>query len=314
MHSKDLTTEILSNQVFNLQGGDSYWLNNCNDFFSRLISDENRDVNIKIYNQLQSLEDIIFSLSSFGFNDETQLIIVKDKKYKASKDELKNLREVIKEGIEPYILVFENVEFLTATDKKLMITIDCTKLEKFDLIPIIEKKCASYGGIEKRAAYLLIDYTNNEMAKINLECNKLIDYAENKLITADMVETLVNEDTELQIYQFVNSIVEGKKEQAVVYLDKLTKKGEAKSYILASLINQYRRILHSAISPKTNAELASIFGVKEYAIKKAREINNKSKMTLKKTLEMLINYEYKFKSGIMNESTAFDTAVSKLLA
>lgn len=314
MHSKDINKDILTSQVFYLNGEDSYWLDYARDFFVGLVEKQYRDVNIKVYNAIESLAEIIFSLSSFGFNEGQQIIFVKDNKYKANKEELKVLRQIITEGIEPYILIFQNVSFLTANEKKLITEINCNKLEKFSLIPIIEQKFKPYGGIDRKAINILIDYTKNEMAKINLECRKLIEYSEGKKVTADMVELLVNEDSELQIYNFVNSIVENKREQAVIYLDKLMKKGEAKSYILASLIKQYRRILHSAISPKSDKELASIFRVKEYAIIKARQVSNVSKVALKRTLDMLINYEYKFKSGIMNENTAFDTAISKLLA
>lgn len=314
MHSKDINKDILTNHVFYLQGEDSYWLNYAIEFFTGLIEEEFREVNIKVFNSIESLADIIFTLSSFGFNEGKQLVIVKDNKYKASKEELKVLRQIIKEGIEPYILVFENVDFLTAVEKKLMTEINCSKLDKAVLVPIIEKMCKGSGGIDRKAVNLLIDYTNSEMAKIHLELKKLTEYSEGEKINEQSVELLVNEDSELQIFHFVNSIVEGRKEQAIIYLDKLMKKGETKSFILASLINQYRRILHSAISPKNNAELADIFRVKEYAIKKAREHGNVSKVTLKNTLGMLINYEYKFKSGIMNENTAFDAAIAKLLA
>lgn len=314
MFAKDIKKDILSSQAFLLNGDDLYWLEYANNFFVGLVCPEYRDVNIKIYDKLESLAEIIFTLSSFSFNEERQLIFVRDTNYKANKDELKVLFQLVEQGIDPYILVFENVGFLTAKEKKFVKEIDCSKLKKFDLMPIVQKKFDKYGGIERGALNLLLDYTNNEMAKINLEYNKLVEYAEGKKITAEMIELLVAEDSEVQVYHFASSIAEGKEEQAIIYLDKLMRRGYRKSYILTSLVNQYRRILHSAISPRSDQEIADIFRVHKYAIIKARQIKNISKVALKRTLDMLVDYEYKFKSGIMSEATAFDAVVGNLLA
>lgn len=301
----------MNGEVFYLFGNDHYWLKHAEDFFISQVEQGLRDVNVKIYAEIDSLAEIIFTLSSFGFNEEKQIIIVKDPAYKASSEELKLLKQLIEGGISPYVLVFENVAFLTSNEKKLMTQIDCNKLNRAQLAPIIKERFAY--GIDMEAINLIIDYTDCDMAKIHLECQKLNDYAQGQKITADMAEMLVSEESEIQVYNFVNSVVEGNKDRAVRFLQKLLKKGESKSFMLQMLINQYRRILHSALSPKSDGEIAAIFNVKEYAIKKARQINHMSKMSLKKTLDMLVGYEYKFKSGIMNEAMAFDAAVSALL-
>lgn len=313
MHAKDLGNLTLDNRVFFLEGSDFYWLDEASKFFISLIK-ENNDVNVKILQKLESLADIIYPLSSFGFNDDNQLIYIKDSDYKGTKDELTILRQIITESIEPYILVFENCSFLSAKEKKLMVQIDCNKLEWGDLTKIIENFFSSYKGIERSATKLIIDYTDNEMAKISLEMQKLLDYSDGEKITEDMVEELVSDNSSLQIYNFVNNVTSRNITLAVKNLDRLLKRGDAKSHILASLISQYRRILHSAISPKSDAELAKLFGIKEYAITIIRRNATKNKMATKNTLDMLVEYEYKFKSGQMTESVAFDTAISMLFA
>lgn len=314
MHSKDLGNLQLDGRVFYLVGEDAYWLDNAKKFFVAKIAEDMRDVNIKTFPKLDSLADIIYPLSSFGFDEGEQLLWVSDESYEAKKDEQQILRQTVQEGIEPYYLVFENVKLLTAAEKKLMTEINCSRLEKSDLLAIIEDICKPYGGIERSAAATLADYTQNEMAKIYLECQKLTSYAEGGRITAGMVEMLVTEDAELPIFRFINSITEGRSDEAMAQLDSLLSKGTPKSFILAALIKQYRRILHCALSPKSNAELAKVFKVKEYAIKKTREIKNIGKVKMKSILDMLIDSELAFKSGRMSESAAFDTAVAKLLA
>ncbi|MFW5780709.1 MAG: DNA polymerase III subunit delta, partial [Bacillota bacterium] len=300
MYAKDLKKDVLSSRVFSLKGNDLYWLDYARNFFIELTDKDNRDVNIRIFNQLDSLADVIYAVTSFSFSRGNQLIIVKDNKYKPKKDELKVLTQTIQQGIEPYIILFENVDFLGAAQKKLITEIDCGKLKKYDLFPLVEDIFKDYGGIERSAAFLLIDYTAGDMAKIYLESQKLIAYAEKNKVTDEMVETLVTEDSEIQIFHFVNSLVEGRQDKALKILDKLMVRGESKNFLLASLIRQYRRMLHSAISPKSNEELGKLLNVKPYAIKKSREIRSLNKLQMKKTMDMLVDYEYKFKSGQMS--------------
>lgn len=314
MHSKDLGNNQLDGRVFYLTGEDSYWLDNAIRFFIEKIDKDMREVNIKTFAKLESLADIIYPLSSFGFDEGEQLLLVRDNNYEAKKDEQKILRQTIEEGIEPYYLIFENVKFLTAAEKKLMTEIKCSRLEKTDLFGIIEDIFKPYGGIDRSAAALIADYTQNEMAKIYLECQKLISFAEGKKITAAMVDELVTEDADLPIFRFINSVTESRKDVALQQLDSLLNKGAPKSFILAALIKQYRRILHCALSPRTDAELADLFGIKEYAIKKTREIKNIGKVRMKSILDMLVDAEFAFKSGRMSESAAFDTVIAKLLA
>ncbi len=314
MHSKDLSNQQPEGRVFYLTGEDSYWLDNAINFFIEKIDKEMRDVNIKVFSKLESLADVIYPLSSFGFDEGEQLLLVKDSGYEAKKDEQKMLSQTLAEGIEPYSLVFVNAKLLSAADKKLMTEIKCSRLEKAELFGIIEDIFKPYGGIDRSAAALIADYTQNEMAKIYLECQKLISFAQGKKITAAMVDELVTEDADLPIFRFINSVTEGRSDIALRQLDSLLNKGTPKTFILAALIKQYRRILHCALSPKSDAELSMLFGVKEYAIKKTREIRNIGKVKMKNILDMLVDTEFAFKSGRMNESTAFDTAIAKLIA
>ena len=121
------------------------------------------------------------------------------------------------------------------------------------------------------------------------------------------------EDAEAQIFSFVSDLVEGRKAQALKILAKLKKRGEAPSYLLASLIGQYRRMLHASLSKKSDADLAATMGVKEYAVKKARSSRKLGKKQLKAVVEMLVDYELKFKSGEMSDKVAFDAAIGRLI-
>ncbi len=84
--------------------------------------------------------------------------------------------------------------------------------------------------------------------------------------------------------------------------------------MLAMLLNQFRRMLHANISKKTDDELSKIFKVHKYAIIKARENRMFSPLRLKNIVDMIVDYELKFKSGKMSEQVAFDSFVARLIA
>ena len=97
--------------------------------------------------------------------------------------------------------------------------------------------------------------------------------------------------------------------------DRFVARGIDFSFILASLIGQYRRLLHCALSKKSDAELAEALKIKEFAVKKSRETASKyGKATLKSCLDELVDAEFNFKSGVMLDETAVRTAMAKLIA
>lgn len=310
MHAVELNAKILNSRIFFLEGEDLYWLDYAYRFFSGLVPDENKSVDIKCFGKLDSLSEVVAALSSFCFGG-IQVIFVKDDSYKAGKKELALLTEIIKGGIEPYILVFDNVKFLTAAEKKLTVNIDCGKLERGILAKYTEKLFPC--GIDYAAVNKLIEFTQSDMARISTEAEKLTAYADGKKVSADMVSELVTEDIEMQIFHFVNSVSSSDNVRAAKQLSLLLKRGESKQFILASLIKQYRRMLHCAISNLPDAELAAHLGVKEYAIKKCREIRITDKVAFKRKLDMLTDYEFKTRKGEMSESLAFDSALSRLM-
>lgn len=313
MHSKDLKRDEIKKRAFYLDGEDFYWRDFAINFFINLVKKENCEINVKVFDKLENLEEILFSLSTFGFCDDNQILIIKDYEYKAKTEELKELREVLSQDIEPFYLIFDNTKFISAKEKKLLEKIDCNKLENFELSKIVSSLFDNNKGIEKDALNLLMDYTQQDMSKISLESKKLLAYSDGERVQKNMVELLVNQDFDIQIFEFINALVAKNKNLAIKSLDRLQEKGVPKSYILAVLIKQYRRLLHSSLSPKSNEELSKIFKVNAYAIKKAREIKI-NKIEIKNNLDMLIDYELKFKSGVMSEKGAFDAVISELLA
>ena len=83
---------------------------------------------------------------------------------------------------------------------------------------------------------------------------------------------------------------------------------------LGLITNHFRRLFFIAVSEMENGELASLLGVKEYAIIKARgQIKNFSKLQLKKIYALLEKVDYMIKSGRMLAQNALYFLVFSIL-
>ena len=73
-------------------------------------------------------------------------------------------------------------------------------------------------------------------------------------------------------------------------------------------------MLFCAVTPYDNKQMADLLGIKEFAVEKTRNIKGYSQAKLKSCVAMLTDCEYKFKSGVYSDETAFNLAVSHLLS
>lgn len=308
MKAFELTKEALSGGIYYLNGNDSYWLKYAENIFRELLPQNS--LSLFVFDKLYDINDAIGALFTLNFEGTANVVIVRDVDFKLDERAKKRLTEALNYDIAPNFLVLSNVKFLSAAKKKVT-EIDCERLDKYNCIKYAQK-FFTY-GIERKAIELLVDYASCDMARISVESDKLMDFCGETEVKLSDVSEIVAEDTELQLYEFVNNIVANKKSVAKKQMDKLLKRGEAPSYLLSALVNQFRRMLHCALSKLDNKTLSEIFNVKEYAILKAREKNNYTKVKLKNTIDMLIDYEYKFKSGEISDQTALNCAVSHLL-
>lgn len=297
--------------AYNLVGEDGYWT----DFALAKLAPAHvrQSPAYHVFDKAARLADILASLWMVSFTGEPNVIAVRDCSDFALSDQKGHnaLLQALTDGIEPNTLILSEAK-LTAAESKFFTVIDCGRLTKFDALKEINGLFAH--GIERKAADMLAEYTNCDFAAIKNESEKLTAYSDGRQITAADVEYVCTEDSEVQVFQFVNNVIIGNNEIALKQMEKLKKRGESGTAVLAMITNQFRRMLHSALSDKSDVELAAIFKVKEYAIKKARELKVFSTPKLKRVTEMLTDYEYRIKSGEINESAALSCVVARLMA
>ncbi len=314
--------ERTSNAIL-LSGEDLYWRDKVITEAVKLIPVAERDFNCHRFSDIKSIEEAEFAFMSTGFFGGANVVIISGygvKKSgkgetKVSDKEVKQFESILSTMSENTLLIMLDSNVPLSLMRYFM-EVDCAKLDA----PTVRNYIPSIVApkkIDGNALYTLVEYCNSDMMRISLEVKKLLAYlGDRNVITLDMVELLVANTIENEIFELSNAIAEKNKLKAITLFERFVARGVGFSVILAMLVNQYRRLLHAALSKKSDKELAKDLNVKsEYAIVKAREMARKyGTATLKKCLDELVDAEYSFKSGVMVEETAVRTVVAKLIA
>lgn len=305
--------------VYSLDGDDAYFIKAAENWFVSLVPEEFRAMNVTIIDKITDFDELKNACGAFPFGSEYTVVIIRDGSFKSfgkgetGEDgvEKSKVSSLVKSVPEDCILVFENVAFLSHSDRLVMENLSAGKLETADLRGTVRSLFPN--GIQLSAVEKLIEYTQRDMARIETEAAKLVSFAGDKEVQSDDVEQLVVPDSDFRVYEFTGAIADGRKGEAARILDRLLKQGEAPQFLMSAIITHYRRLLHSALSPLDDNELADIFKIKPYAVKKQRQTAARyTKMRLKTIMDKLTDLEFKSRNGELNDQAAFKRAIAFL--
>ncbi len=190
--------------------------------------------------------------------------------------------------------------------------VDCNKISQKFVDAFVVSECAKKGKqITAGALATLSDYTLGDMSKINNEVIKLVNYVGDRAVIEekDVVE-IVTKSMEFQIFELTEALA--RKDSVKVYsiLDYLKAKKDSYRSLITLIYNHFRRLLHCAISKCNKSELATMLGVKEFAITKSLEQSRKfSKKQLKQINDLCMQLDYDVKLS----RTSVDMAVEYLV-
>lgn len=298
-------------RVYIVEGDDYYLYDKAFSMIKNACRITLDDFNINIF------DDESFNLNKF-FNATEMLPVIDQKRLvvlkgcKINEGEKKALAEMlmhIPKTTTVLILDYNNnFEYL----KKDFVLIDANRMDEQTVRKLVVAYLAKQDRqISPEALTGFIEACNGYLTRIFSELNKLMYYQpQNPLITKNMVDELVTKDIEFSIFELTEALSKKQGDRALQILKRM----EKDQGVFTLIANQFRRLFYASISDLSNAELAKLLGVKEYAITKARQLaKGFSKAQLNKICGMLEEFDYAVKSGAILQQNALYLLVFNII-
>ena len=162
-------------------------------------------------------------------------------------------------------------------------TVDCNRLDKNSAIKWIESYCNKRGvDVDRLCCDRIATYCLNDMARIAVETQKLLDYGK---IDLDSINLLVHRDAEYVVYDLSGAIADKNAERALSIYRGLLARGEDERGLFGLLYSFYRRVYYVKTSDFSSDDVAAYLGVKSGALFFAKQTAERYKpMQLKRAL------------------------------
>lgn len=298
-------------RVYVVEGDDYYLFDKAFLMIKNACGITLDDFNVNVFDEESFSTDKLFAATELlPIIDEKRLVVIKGGKL--SEGDKKRTTEILLHIPKTTVVVVldynKNFEFL----KKDFVLVDANRMDK----ELVKKLVTAYLAriskkIDADAMDELIESCNGYLTRIMNELNKLVCFdLDSENITKESVDKLVNKDIEFSVFELTEALSKKDGDKAIRLL-KLMEKDQG---VFALISNQFRRLFYASISDLTNAELAGLLGVKEFAIMKARQLaKGFSKAQLKKICSLLEEMDYAVKSGAMLQTNALYLLVFNIL-
>lgn len=258
-----------------------------------------------------SMKAVLDGCEVMPMGDEWRVVVLKNIQ-KITENDKKLLAEYLKSPVQSTILIIFDMYEKLSSLKNEMTIVDCKRFDQATCLSVIASEFAKKGKqISSEAAATLFDYCNGYLTRIVSEVDKLAFYdLDDHLVTKKLVDQMVTKDDEVVVFELTEALGQRNGDKAIKLLESLKKEPG----ILGLITNHFRRLFFISISDMPDKELASLLGVKEFAISKQKaQVKNFSKMQLKKIYALLEKVDYMIKSGAMLQENALSFLVLSIL-
>ncbi len=298
-------------RVYVVEGDDYYLFDKAFLMIKNACGITLDDFNVNVFDEESFSTDKLFAATELlPIIDEKRLVVIKGGRL--SEGDKKRTTEILLHIPKTTVVVVldynKNFEFL----KKDFVLVDANRMDKELVKKLITAYLAKISKkIDADAMDELIESCNGYLTRIMNELNKLVCFdLDSENITKESVDKLVNKDIEFSVFELTEALSKKDGDKAIRLL-KLMEKDQG---VFALISNQFRRLFYASISDLTNAELAGLLGVKEFAVMKARQLaKGFSKAQLKKICSLLEEMDYAVKSGAMLQTNALYLLVFNIL-
>jgi len=184
---------------------------------------------------------------------------------------------------------------------------------------IVQKieECNYSGGIGKEALEKLIAFVGNDAGMLDMEIQKLANFADGRMIQAGDVEALVKANVDTNIFNTIDAIANNNKKEALRLLQEHLAQGEVPFQIWAMFIDQFRNLMKVADLKDqyfgNEYEIAKAAGLHPYVVKKSlSQIRSFSYPKLKNIYQRLADLDMQIKTGKIDIKLAMDKFIVEL--
>lgn len=261
-----------------------------------------------------STEDIRLACMTQGLFADKKIVVCENFAFAEGaklKAEQKQIAELFKNYDGSFCLLF-----VTDTDKNFDIDgvekVNCNHLDKDSICKWIVSYCRRQQmSVDILCAEKLAVYCLNDMSRVSVETQKLLDYGKFSL---EAIEQLVHKDAEYVVYDLSQVIADRNANKAIELYRGLLTRGEEPRALYSLLYNYYRRVYYVKTSSLEASEIASYLNVKAGAIGFAKETAKRYKpMQLKRALECFEQADLKLKAFI-DENEVMNMLIMQLVA
>ena len=284
---------------------DIYLLNSKID---EIINKDFKDITKSIYDlDEQDLDDALLDLDTYSFLSDKKIVIIKNIENLNDDKKTTHLINYLNSPNNDNLLILTTTKFngTKKINKTLKEKTNFIKLES-DPITVIKNLLKDY-KLEPGVINKISIYSNNNLDIIKTECDKLINYKEDKNITVDDVEKLVVKhlgDSSNIIFDLVKYISSSDKKRALEQY-KLLQEYNIDDIGLIGLIESQLRLLEQVSIYKKEGlykdEIASKLNIHPYRIQKTMELLSSTNITsINNLIKNLSEIDYKVKAGLID--------------
>ena len=221
-----------------------------------------------------AISELVTALENFPFMSEKRLIKVSEF-YPSESDFEKYLKPLFDDFPPTAILIIVNVGSKKGVDLKrkgIVTYVDCSHADSETVAKwaYITLKRAGFPA-EAAACDGIAAYCLNDMARVSVEVQKLIDYAPERVITLADIDGLVYKDADYRMYEMTGAVARRDFDKFCAVGAELVQKSGDEISVLNGLYSYFRNLLSIIQSGASDAELAGLLKMKEYGVKKSRE-------------------------------------------
>ena len=284
---------------------DIYLLNSKID---EITSKDFKDITKSIYDlDEKDLDDALLDLDTYSFLSDKKIVIIKNIENLNDDKKTTHLINYLDNPNNDNLLILTTTKFngTKKINKTLKEKTNFIKLES-DPNTVIKNLLKDY-KLEPGVINKISIYSNNNLDIIKTECDKLINYKENKIITVSDVEKLVVKhlgDSSNIIFDLVKYISSSDKKRALEQY-KLLQEYNIDDIGLIGLIESQLRLLEQVSIYKKEGlykdDIATKLNIHPYRIQKTMELLSSTNITsINNLIKNLSEIDYKVKAGLID--------------